>query len=48
LDAPLSEIAGLEARCARTYFVERHVKGRRWNELKSELSRRATPSHEAV
>ena len=28
LDALLSEIAELEARCAHTYFVERYVKGR--------------------
>ena len=45
LDALLSEIAELEARCAHTYFVERHVKGRDWNELKSELSRRFGLTH---
>ena len=45
LDALLSEIAELEARCAHTYFVERYVKGRDWNELKSELSRRFGLTH---
>jgi IS605 OrfB family transposase len=45
LDALLGEIAELEARCAHSYFVERHVKGRSWNELKSELSRRFGLTH---
>ena len=45
LDALLSEIADLEARCAHNYFVEQHVKGRDWNELKSELSRRFGLTH---
>jgi len=30
LDVLLCEIAELEAGCAHTYFVERHVKGRSW------------------
>jgi IS605 OrfB family transposase len=45
LDRLLEEIAVLEARCAHRYFVERHVKGRDWNALKSELARRFGLTH---
>lgn len=41
----LDEIARLNTACANRYFVERHVKGGDWNELKSSLSRRFGLTH---
>lgn len=45
LHPALDAIAALSAACAHRYFVERHIKGGDWNELKSGLSRRFGLTH---
>ena len=45
LDGFLSEVAGLQERCAHAYFVERHVHGKPWAELKRGMPGRFGMTH---